>query len=163
VAVFGVCCADVRCLFDACSIYFREEHLRQVTTPDFKAILDRLPEKLPRSRLEPYRELIRRRGRSFREIVQVLGEKCGVNVVPSTVYDFAKATLSNEGKVVGNSRQPDRSRRRNDSLESSTDEVDRRIAALKSRVTRPEAMPERFRFVSGEPLRLRKFSTAPKD
>jgi hypothetical protein len=47
----------------------------------FKDILDSLPEKSPRSRLSPYRELIdelRRRDRTFREIAQILAEKCGV-------------------------------------------------------------------------------------
>jgi hypothetical protein len=42
--------------------------------PDFKEILDNLPEKPPRSRLEPYRESIlemRRRGRPLREIARV--------------------------------------------------------------------------------------------
>jgi hypothetical protein len=34
---------------------------------------------------------MRRRGRPLREIVQVLGEKCGVHVVPSTIHDFVKA------------------------------------------------------------------------
>jgi len=43
----------------------------------FKEILDGLPDKRPRSRLEPYRELIsglRRRGRTYRDIAHILGE-----------------------------------------------------------------------------------------
>ena len=57
----------------------------------FAEILDSLPPKTPRSRLEPYRELIRemrRRGRTYREIAQVLGERCQVRIAPSTVHEF---------------------------------------------------------------------------
>jgi hypothetical protein len=60
----------------------------------FQAILDGLPPKPPRSRLEPYQELIREmrnRGRSYREIVQVLEEHCRVSAAPSTVHSFVQA------------------------------------------------------------------------
>jgi hypothetical protein len=49
---------------------------------EFRNILDSLPEKPPRSRLEPYGELIdglRRRGRTYRDVLEIpdlrLGEK----------------------------------------------------------------------------------------
>ncbi len=119
--------------------------------PDFKAILDGLPEKPPRSRLEPYRELIlemRRRGRPFREIAQVLAEKCCVRVAASTVYDFASAQSSPHGEpeAIKNSREKDH------------DEVDRQINALKAKKRAHPSMSaaKRFQFVSGEPLRLSK-------
>jgi hypothetical protein len=60
----------------------------------FQAILDSLPPKLPRSRLEPYWELIRElrhRGRTYREIAQILADKCHVAVAASTVHDFVRA------------------------------------------------------------------------
>jgi hypothetical protein len=47
----------------------------------FREILDALPNKPPRSRLEPYRELIeelRRRGRTYVDIAGILAEKCQV-------------------------------------------------------------------------------------
>jgi hypothetical protein len=105
--------------------------------PDFKEILDNLPEKPPRSRLEPYRELIlemRRRGRPLREIAQVLGEKFGVRVVSSTIHDFVNAASSRERK----SEQKTLGRTRGSKLippgspgnDPSPDEVERRIAAL---------------------------------
>jgi hypothetical protein len=59
----------------------------------FTAILESLPPKVPRSRLEPYRELIRemrRRGRTYREIAQVLDERCQVQVAASTVHEFVR-------------------------------------------------------------------------
>jgi len=57
----------------------------------FEAILNSLPIKKPRSRLEPYSELItemRERGRTYREIAQVLRKSCGLKVGASTVNDF---------------------------------------------------------------------------
>ncbi len=64
----------------------------------FRAILDGLPPKPPRSRLEPYWELIsemRNRGRTYREIAQVLDEHCRVSVAPSTVHGFVRARSPN--------------------------------------------------------------------
>jgi hypothetical protein len=58
-----------------------------------KTILKNLPTKKLRSRLEPYRELIRemrRRGRSYREIIHVLHKQCGVKVSISTLHDFVR-------------------------------------------------------------------------
>src|SRR5437762_2358710 len=57
----------------------------------FQDILDGIPEKPPRSSLEPYRDLInelRRRGRTYREIAHILAEKCQLRVAASTVNRF---------------------------------------------------------------------------
>ena len=57
----------------------------------FEAILNSLPAKESRSRLEPHSELItemRKRGHSYREITQVLKKACGLKVGTSTVNDF---------------------------------------------------------------------------
>jgi IS30 family transposase len=59
----------------------------------FQAILDSLPPKPARSRLEPYAELIhelRRRGRSYREITALLADRCGVRVGVHTLYNFVR-------------------------------------------------------------------------
>ena len=59
----------------------------------FQAILDSLPPKPARSRLEPYAELIhelRRRGRSYREITAILADRCGVRVGVHTLYNFVR-------------------------------------------------------------------------
>jgi|SRR6185437_3334765 len=59
----------------------------------FQAILDSLPPKLPRSKLEPYADLIRelrKRERSYREIAGLLKERCGVNVGVHTLYSFVR-------------------------------------------------------------------------
>ena len=57
----------------------------------FQEILDGMPEKPPRSSLEPYRELInelRQRGRTYRDIAHILAEKCQLRAAASTVYRF---------------------------------------------------------------------------
>jgi hypothetical protein len=60
---------------------------------DIQAILDRLPPKPPRSKLEPYAELIqelRKRGRSYRDIAGILAACCGVSAGAHTVYNFVR-------------------------------------------------------------------------
>jgi hypothetical protein len=69
--------------------------------PKFQAILDDLPAKNPRSRLEPYSELIvemRKRGRSYREITRVLKQSCGLRVGTSTINDFVLARAKSTKK-----------------------------------------------------------------
>src|SRR5580700_10043427 len=56
-------------------------------------ILDRLPPKPPRSRLDLHAALIeelRRRGRTYREIARVLAENCQVQTSPSNIYYFVR-------------------------------------------------------------------------
>lgn len=67
----------------------------------FEAILNSLPAKEPRSRLEPYSDLItemRKRGRSYREITQVLKKACSLKVGTSTVNDFVLARSKSQPK-----------------------------------------------------------------
>jgi IS30 family transposase len=57
-------------------------------------ILDNLPEKPPRSCLESFRDFInelRRRKRTYREIAQILEEKCQLRVSKSTVHRFLRS------------------------------------------------------------------------
>jgi hypothetical protein len=132
---------------------------------EFRNILDSLPEKPPRSRLEAYGELIdglRRRGRTYRDVVEILAEKCQLQVSISTLHDFLRAR----------SRRNRNSARRiaadatvappvaskgvgGESVEKpSEDEGRRRIAAFKAR--KPLTTPPRdgFHFDPNEPLRL---------
>jgi hypothetical protein len=54
-------------------------------------IFESTPDDAPRSRLEPYHELIlrwRRQGRSYHRIRQLLVEKCDVKVAYVTLYKF---------------------------------------------------------------------------
>ena len=139
----------------------------------FRAILDALPEKPPRSRLEPYDELIdemRRRGRSYREIVSVLAEKCDLRVSISTIHDFvrAKSKEAKAAKLLRTSvpspdiRNPDSTPLRLSAPQlnqgnPTAEEVQRRIAAVKQRKVPPSTNPsEGFQYNPDEPLRLLK-------
>jgi len=74
--------------------------------PNFDRILDNLPEKRSRSRLEPYAVLIRellRRHRTYREIASVLLERFQLHTSISTIHDFVRRWMVS-GKKVGRNR-----------------------------------------------------------
>lgn len=135
----------------------------------FQAILDSLPPKPPRSRLEPYRELIRemrRRGRTYREIAQVLAEKCQVRVAPSTVHDFVRIrsrrskgrpTVLPEpigGELVAPEEPTEAAAKKPPERSAQEqDEIRRRIASLKQR-PKPAMQKPVFEYDDQEPLRL---------
>lgn len=61
--------------------------------PTHQIILEFLPPKSPRSKLEPHRELIRelrRKGRMYREVAQLFCDRLGMHVEPSTLHSFVK-------------------------------------------------------------------------
>jgi hypothetical protein len=61
--------------------------------PTHQIILESLPPKSPRSKLEPHHELIRelrRKGRTYREVAQLFHERLGLYVAPSTLHSFVK-------------------------------------------------------------------------
>jgi hypothetical protein len=60
-------------------------------------ILATVPARPSRSRLEPYRDLIeelRRRNVTFREIAEILSDRCDVHVSRAAVHDFLKRRLT---------------------------------------------------------------------
>ena len=60
---------------------------------DLLRIADSVPEDGPRSRLEPYREVIlrwRRQGRSYRRICQLLGHKFELKVGRTALHEFVR-------------------------------------------------------------------------
>ena len=65
---------------------------------ELQRIFDNASEDEPRSRLEPFRDLIlawRDQGRSLRRIRELLAEHCGISVAGSTLCQFLKKrTLS---------------------------------------------------------------------
>jgi hypothetical protein len=132
---------------------------------DLKKILAELPIKPPRSRLEPYREFIeelRSRGRTYRDIAEILAEKCAVQVTGSGVHDFvrtrSRAKTKSAGRgtksnplPVGNQMAAETS-----PASASSEEVQRRIAALKARNPAAEQGPRGFEYNPDEPLRLKR-------
>jgi hypothetical protein len=74
-----------------------------------QAILDNLPPRRRRSKLEPYAALIRAlraRGRSYREIVTILRDRCGLRVATHTVYHFVRSQAQKKSAVRRARRHP---------------------------------------------------------
>ncbi len=79
------------------SYLFERERMRKLgvspMNEDLLRIADSVPEDGPRSRLEPYREVIlrwRRQGRSYRRICQLLGDKFGLKVGRTALHEFVR-------------------------------------------------------------------------
>ena len=112
-------------------------------------LLKALPERVPRSRLEPYSQLIeelRRQERTFREIAEILDTQCGVHVTRSGVHDFLRtraATRSREPKPLQRTK-----------VDSDSTETLRRIKELKSQQPYAIPTPDDFQFEPNEPLRI---------
>ena len=139
----------------------------------FEAILNSLPTKEPRSRLEPYSELItemRKRGHSYREITQVLKKACGLKVGTSTVNDFMLARSKSKSKL---SRSHSRTIATKKNMEGLTDTykdtearestgrpqkslegIARTIKELKDRPLKTRTTKLLFEYNPDEPLRL---------
>ncbi len=141
--------------------------------PKFEAILNSLPAKEPRSRLEPYSELItemRKRGHSYREITQVLKKACGLEVGTSTINDFVLARSKSKMKSSGlgsrtietkkdkraltgtyrNTKAQESTRRPQKELEG----IAKTIKELKDRPLKTRAKKLLFEYNPDEPLRL---------
>jgi IS30 family transposase len=130
-----------------------------------QAILDSLPPKPPRSKLEPYVELIqelRRRGRSYREIAGILATRCGVSAGTHTVYNFVRVRAQAQKKAKAARAGAERSSQTPAAVpvETATTpaanqdaEVWQRIQALKQRTPpRNEAEKKVFVFDETKPL-----------
>jgi hypothetical protein len=133
---------------------------------DLKKILAELPIKPPRSRLEPYREFIeelRSRGRTYRDIAEILAEKCAIQVTGSGIHDFVRTRIRAKDRSAGGgstSKSNPPSLRSPVAAETSPsspsrEEVQRKIAALKVRNTAEKPGPRGFEYDPDEPLRLK--------
>src|SRR5271155_661548 len=101
--------------------------------PNLLSLLDSIPQKPPRSKLETHRELIRqlrRKGCTYRDIVRILHERVGLDVAVSTIHSFIKVRARHRKQVQYElpplDPEPNTSR-------LGPDEVAVRIAALKAR------------------------------
>ena len=139
---------------------------------NFQDILDGLPEKPARSRLEPYRPLIeelRRRGWTYQEIVEILEEKCQLHTAVSTVNDFMRhtsrtkqnqfkstkpAVVDPTGSPPATTATPRWPNLAKQQTPPPPEEVRQRMAALKQRPVPTEAVPKLFHYDPDEPLRL---------
>ncbi len=129
----------------------------------FKVILESVPKKHQRSKLEPFTELIRqlrRRGHTYREIARILAEKCDMVVVSSTVVRFV-ATLAREKRKY--SKHHDRVKKRRTVLPSielrvnsaaPDDDLWKRIEALKQQPAKIANSSKQFEYDPDQPLQL---------
>jgi hypothetical protein len=122
--------------------------------PTLLSLLDSIPQKSPRSKLETHRELIRqlrRKGCTYRDIVRILRERIGLRVAVSTIHSFVKVRAKHRKQVQY--ELPPLGSELN-SISVNPDEVAARIAALKARPTEQKSKPKHFHFEESEPLKL---------
>ena len=130
--------------------------------PIISKLLDDIPDKPPRSKLEPHAEIIaalRRKRQTYREISQFFGEHLNITVAPSTIHDFVRirrgrgkrSVDSGQGPIL---RQPrDVPPKATGKLPVADDDTQKRIADLKRRAVAEEPQPL-FTYEEDEPLKL---------
>lgn len=117
--------------------------------PALHELLDSLPQKPPRSKLEPHRELIRelrRKGRTYREVARLFQERLGLSVAPSTLHSFVKVRAKHRKRTQFELPSPESPSSPRGSLDP--------IAALKAKPAVSRSKPARFVFRENEPLTL---------
>jgi hypothetical protein len=122
--------------------------------PTLLSLLDLIPQKPPRSKLETHRELIRqlrRKGCTYRDIVRILHERVGLEVAVSTIHSFVKVRAKHR-KQVQYELPPLESESK--SVPLNADDVASRIAALRAKPIEQKAKPKHFHFEESEPLKL---------
>ena len=122
--------------------------------PTLLSLLETIPQKPPRSKLETHRELIRqlrRKGCTYRDIVRILRERVGLDVAVSTIHSFVKVRAKHR-KQVQYELPPLGSE--SSLIQVSPDDVSSRIAALKAKPIEQKARPKHFHFEESEPLKL---------
>src|ERR1035441_4339439 len=117
--------------------------------PELRTILEYSPQKPPRSKLEPHRELIRelrRKGRTYREVARLFHERLGLHVALSTLHSFVKVRAKHRKRTQFELPPTSLPVTESSALDS--------VAALKAKPTVREAKRARFVFRENEPLTL---------
>jgi hypothetical protein len=117
--------------------------------PDLRTILESLPDRPYRSKLEPHRELIRelrRKGRTYREVARLFHERLGLYVAPSTLHSFVKVRAKHRKRSQFELPPLE--------LASAPSPALDRIATLRKKAVAPKSKPARFVFRENEPLTL---------
>lgn len=132
-----------------------------------QSILNQMPAGPPRSKLEPYRDLIRnlrQKRKTYREIAAFLHQHCNVGVHYSTIYDFVHAPHHNpeQDQIQAETPLPLQPVLPAENIMTiggvpgytPTQDLHARIAAIKSRKSTTQAPKPVFHYEEGEPLRL---------
>jgi len=131
--------------------------------PTIRSLLDSIPQKPPRSKLETHRELIRqlrRKGCTYRDIVRILHERVGLDVAVSTIHSFIKVRAKHRKQV--HYELPPLEPASSVSTHLSADDVASRIATLKAKPVEQKAKPKHFHFEESEPAQTMRCSASWK-
>jgi hypothetical protein len=123
--------------------------------PTLLSLLDSIPQKSPRSKLETHRELIRqlrRKGCTYRDIVRILHERVGLDVAVSTIHSFIKVRAKHRKQVQY--ELPPLEPESSVNARMNPEDVASRIAALKAKPVEHKAKTKQFHFEESEPLKL---------
>src|ERR1035437_7956093 len=115
--------------------------------PAHQIILESLPEKQYRSKLEPHRELIRelrRKGRTYSGVARLFDERLGLYVAPSTLHSFVKVRAKYRKRTQF--ELPPLELAAADSLALE------RVAALRAKPALRNSKPSRFVFRENEQI-----------
>jgi hypothetical protein len=136
--------------------------------PNINKLLDSIPEKPPRSKLQAHADVIsalRRKRRTYREIAQFFQEHLAITVAPSTIHDFVRVRRRRRNVSIDEERAGDAPKRvsepRATGIPAQEDGVQRKINALKQRTPRKEPQPL-FTYEADEPLKLRRKPASDK-
>jgi hypothetical protein len=117
--------------------------------PTHQIILESLPPKSPRSKLEPHRELIRelrRKGRTYREVAQLFHDRLGLYVAPSTLHSFVKVRAKHRKREQYELPPAETASAQPLAFDA--------IAVLRAKPSTGRGKPARFVFRENEPLTL---------
>ena len=131
-----------------------------------RALIDQIPEKPPRSKLEPHLDVIlelRHKGRTYQEIAHFFGEHLNVMVAASTIHAFVQVRARHRQQKPPAELPPMIEPRMETAPAAAENaratggvegDVAERIEALKRR--RPPEKPEKpqFKYDENEPLRI---------
>jgi IS30 family transposase len=120
------------------------------------SVLRDIPDKPPRSKLEPYTDVIgalRRKRHTYREIAKFLHEHLDLEVAPSTIHDFVRIRRRREKdmRTPAESQSPSKPK---PTPQPEAVGVDERIAALKRRSSTVSQPKPLFVYDEDEPLKL---------
>jgi len=132
--------------------------------PNISKLLDEIPERPPRSKLELHADVIaalRQKRRTYSEIAEFFREHLAITVAPSTIHDFVRVRRRRGKRNTASPDEPHTGKPRDEATPPVThssaadDDGQRKIAALKSRTPAEPPQPV-FIYNENEPLTLRR-------
>jgi hypothetical protein len=130
-----------------------------------RALIDQIPEKPPRSKLEPHMDVIRelrRKGRTYQEIAEFFGEHLNVTVAASTIHAFVQVRARRR-KQRPQIELPPPATEPNETAPGASNEVEagrsdaevrERMEAIKRRRPPEKAPKAKFEYNESEPLQV---------